>query len=209
MSWGIRGWPPPRDRGRGGRGRCPDREDSVEEPDVVMSFPPPVTPQPTQDSTTALVDALQIVIRNLSSNQQANDSVSTREAWCLRDFKWDDPQTFKGTFDDPTVAQLWLSSIETMFRLTNCLEDQKVECTTFMLRDDAQVWWRWWCCYNTCVSNLDLRHFKYINYSKLASMFISIKTQGVWVLTFYSSNFFFLTNWFRTTTNVFPTILRP
>ncbi|XP_022932810.1 uncharacterized protein LOC111439271 [Cucurbita moschata] len=93
-------------RGRGGRGRCLDREDSVEEPAVVMSFPPPVTPQPTQDSTTALVDALQIIIRNLSSNQQANDTVSTREAWCLWDFKWDDPQTFKGMFDDLTVAQL-------------------------------------------------------------------------------------------------------
>ena len=67
----------------------------------------------------------------------------------------------------------------------------------------------WWCCYITCGSNLDLRHSKYINYSKLASMFMSIKTQGVWVLTFCSSNFFFLTNQFRTTTSVFPTIFQP
>ena len=62
----------------------------------------------------------------------------------------------------------------------------------------------WWCCSNTCRSNLDLRHSKYINYSKLASMFISIKTQGVWVLTFCLSNSFLFTNRFRTTTSIFP-----
>ena len=55
----------------------------------------------------------------------------------------------------------------------------------------------WWCCYNTCGSNLDLRHSKYINYSKLASMFKRIKTQWVWILTFWSSNSFFLTNGFE------------
>ena len=55
----------------------------------------------------------------------------------------------------------------------------------------------WWCYYNTCGSNLDLRHSKYINYSKLASMFKRIKTQWVWILTFCSSNFFFLMNGFE------------
>ena len=49
----------------------------------------------------------------------------------------------------------------------------------------------WWCCHNTCGSNLDLTHSKYINYSKLSSMFTSIKTQWIWVLTFCSSNFLF------------------
>ena len=62
------------------------------------------------------------------------------EARCLRDFNRGDPRAFKGTFDDPTVAQMWLRSIETLFGLTNCLEDQKVECATFMLRDDAELW---------------------------------------------------------------------
>ena len=95
------------------------------------------------------------------------------------------------------------------------LFDDAVWCY-IMLYDDVTWWhcimmicWWWWCCYNTCWSNLDLKHSKYIHYSKLASMFISIKTQGVWVLTICSSNFFFLTNRFRTTTSVFPAILRP
>ena len=101
---GINGRPPPRGRGRGGRRRGPDREESVEKTDVAMPFLPPTTPQPAQDLIASLVDALQIFIRNLSGNQQANDSASTREAGCLREFKRGDPQTFKGTFDDPIVA---------------------------------------------------------------------------------------------------------
>ena len=136
----TRGRPPLRGRSR--RGRGPDCENSVEGLDVAMTFPPPATPQPTRDSAVELKDVLWIVVRNLSGVQSANNSASTREARCVRDFKRGDPQTFKGTSDDPTETQLWLSSIETVFRLTKCLEDQKMECTTFMLRADAQVWWR-------------------------------------------------------------------
>ena len=49
---GIRVRPTLRGRGRGGTGRGLDREDSGEEPDIAMLFPPPATPQPSQDSTT-------------------------------------------------------------------------------------------------------------------------------------------------------------
>ena len=80
------------------------------------------------DSTAALVDALQTVIQNLTANQQANDSSSTKEVRYLRDFKRGDPRTFKGTSNDPTVAQMWLRFIETMFVKTNYPQDQKVEC---------------------------------------------------------------------------------
>ena len=127
--------------GRSVRRRGPGREDTGEGPDVTVTCPWPATPQPARDSAAELVDVLRVVVRNLSGGQPANDSASTREARCLRDFKRGDPQTFKGTSDDPTEAQLWLSSIETVFRLTNCPEDQKVECAAFMLCADAQVWW--------------------------------------------------------------------
>ncbi|XP_022932138.1 uncharacterized protein LOC111438460 [Cucurbita moschata] len=64
------------------------------------------------------------------------------EAKYLRDFKRGDPRTFKGTSDHPTVAQMWLRSIETVFGLTNCPEAHRVECATFMLREDAELWWQ-------------------------------------------------------------------
>ncbi|XP_022959030.1 uncharacterized protein LOC111460137 [Cucurbita moschata] len=105
-----------------------------------MTFPPPVTPQPARDSAAELTDVLRIVVRNLSDDQSANNSASTREARCLRDFKRGDPQTFKETSDGPTETQSWLSSIETVFRLTNCLKDQKVECAAFMLPGGEISW---------------------------------------------------------------------
>ncbi|KAA0040400.1 ty3-gypsy retrotransposon protein [Cucumis melo var. makuwa] len=42
---------------------------------------------------------------------------------------------------DPTRAQLWLSSLETIFRYMKCPEDQKVQCVVFMLTDRGTAWW--------------------------------------------------------------------
>ncbi|TYK09692.1 pol protein [Cucumis melo var. makuwa] len=37
--------------------------------------------------------------------------------------------------DDPTKAQMWLTSIETIFRYMKCPNDQKVQCVVFFLED--------------------------------------------------------------------------
>ncbi|TYK15038.1 gag protease polyprotein [Cucumis melo var. makuwa] len=42
---------------------------------------------------------------------------------------------------DSTRAQLWLSSLETIFRYMKCPEDQKVQCAVFMLTDRGTAWW--------------------------------------------------------------------
>ena len=107
LGGGRRGRPPLKGRGRGGRGRSLRREGSVDQP-----LPPPAAPQATPNSTTLLVDALQAVIQSLTANHQANASTSTMEVKYLRDFKRGDLRTFKGTSDDPTVAQMWLRCIE-------------------------------------------------------------------------------------------------
>ncbi|KAL0561308.1 hypothetical protein IC582_001730 [Cucumis melo] len=39
------------------------------------------------------------------------------------------------------MAQLWLSSLETIFRYMKCPEDQKVQCAVFMLTDRGTAWW--------------------------------------------------------------------
>ncbi|KAA0067822.1 gag-protease polyprotein [Cucumis melo var. makuwa] len=50
------------------------------------------------------------------------------------------PTTFDGSLVDPTKAQLWLSSLETIFRYMKCPEDQKVQCVVFMLTDRGTAW---------------------------------------------------------------------
>ncbi|KAL0536372.1 hypothetical protein IC582_025319 [Cucumis melo] len=43
--------------------------------------------------------------------------------------------------DNPTKAQMWLTSIETIFRYMKCPEDQKVQCAVFFLEDRGTAWW--------------------------------------------------------------------
>ncbi|KAA0051012.1 hypothetical protein E5676_scaffold675G00890 [Cucumis melo var. makuwa] len=63
------------------------------------------------------------------------------EAKHLRDFRKYNPKTFDGSMDNPTMAQMWLTSIVTIFRYMKCLNDQKVQCTVFFLEDRGTAWW--------------------------------------------------------------------
>ncbi|KAA0050012.1 gag protease polyprotein [Cucumis melo var. makuwa] len=63
------------------------------------------------------------------------------EAKHLRDFRKYNPKTFDGSMDNPTKAQMWLTSIETIFRYIKCREDQKVQCAVFFLEDRGTTWW--------------------------------------------------------------------
>ncbi|KAA0040946.1 gag-protease polyprotein [Cucumis melo var. makuwa] len=43
--------------------------------------------------------------------------------------------------DNPTKAQMWLTSIETIFRYMKCPNDQKVQCAVFFFEDRGTAWW--------------------------------------------------------------------
>ncbi|KAA0059782.1 ty3-gypsy retrotransposon protein [Cucumis melo var. makuwa] len=45
------------------------------------------------------------------------------------------------SLEDPTRAQMWLSSLETIFWYMQCHEDQKVQCAVFMLTDRGTALW--------------------------------------------------------------------
>ncbi|TYK13633.1 ty3-gypsy retrotransposon protein [Cucumis melo var. makuwa] len=63
------------------------------------------------------------------------------EAKHLRDFRKYNPKTFDGSMDNPTKAQMWLTSIETIFRYMKFPDDQKVQCAVFFLEDRGTTWW--------------------------------------------------------------------
>ncbi|KAA0053123.1 ty3-gypsy retrotransposon protein [Cucumis melo var. makuwa] len=72
--------------------------------------------------------------------QIVSDQLSA-EAEHLRDFRKYNPKTFDGSMDDPTKAQMWLTSVETIFRYMKCPNDQKVQCAIFFLTDRGTAWW--------------------------------------------------------------------
>ncbi|KAA0060643.1 gag-protease polyprotein [Cucumis melo var. makuwa] len=63
------------------------------------------------------------------------------EAKHLRDFRKYNLKTFDGSMDNSTKAQMWLTSIEKIFRYMKSPEDQKVQCAVFFLDDRGTAWW--------------------------------------------------------------------
>ncbi|KAA0066999.1 histone H2B.3-like [Cucumis melo var. makuwa] len=115
--------------GRGGRGAgCTQPK---EQPAVQTANP---TAPVTQADLTAMEQRYKDMLRDVLAQFQAAqqtpiappqapvasqivpDQLSI-EAKHLRDFRKYNPKTFDGSMDNPTKAQMWLTSIETIFRL--------------------------------------------------------------------------------------------
>ncbi|TYK08816.1 ty3-gypsy retrotransposon protein [Cucumis melo var. makuwa] len=94
----------------------------------------------TQQNQVAPVQA-QTVIPSTPVEAQPVPVQLSAEAKHLRDFRKYNPKTFDGSMDNPTKAQMWLTSKEAIFRYMKCPEDQKVQCAVFFLEDRGTVWW--------------------------------------------------------------------
>ncbi|KAA0065937.1 ty3-gypsy retrotransposon protein [Cucumis melo var. makuwa] len=92
--------------------------------DLIMQMREQQQQQPAPPAPAPVLVVPQVVPDQLSA-----------EAKHLKDFRKYNPMTFDGSLEDPTRAQLWLSSLETIFRYMKCFEDQKVQCVVFMLTD--------------------------------------------------------------------------
>ncbi|TYJ96192.1 histone H2B.3-like [Cucumis melo var. makuwa] len=76
----------------------------------------------------------------LVESQPVPDQLSV-EAKHVRDFRKYNPKMFDGSMDNPTKAQMWLTSIDTIFRYMTCPNDQKVQCVVFFFEDRGTTWW--------------------------------------------------------------------
>ncbi|KAG6520078.1 hypothetical protein ZIOFF_017108 [Zingiber officinale] len=55
-------------------------------------------------------------------------------------FKRMDPKDFSGT-TDLFVAEGWIRSLEVIFKFMDMEDAGKVRCTTYLLKDNASLWW--------------------------------------------------------------------
>ncbi|KAA0032580.1 gag protease polyprotein [Cucumis melo var. makuwa] len=92
-----------------------------------------------QQNQATLVQA-QTVIPPAHVEAQPAPIQLSAEAKHLRDFRKYNPKTFDGSMDNITKAQMWLTSIETIFLYMKCPEDQKVQCAVFFLEDRGTAW---------------------------------------------------------------------
>ncbi|KAJ4968635.1 hypothetical protein NE237_015336 [Protea cynaroides] len=60
----------------------------------------------------------------------------------LKRFHNQNPQTFRGTTDEPLQATEWLKNMERIFEVMECTKTQKVICASHVLLGEADVWWQ-------------------------------------------------------------------
>ncbi|KAA0033111.1 gag protease polyprotein [Cucumis melo var. makuwa] len=148
----VKKMPPRRGANRGGRGRGAGRV----QPGVQFVAQATDPAAPVNHAVLTVVEQMfRDLIMQMREQQQpappapapapvvpqgVSDQLSA-EAKHLRDFRKYNPTTFDGSLEDSTKAQMWLSSLETIFWYMKCLEDQKVQCAVFMLTDRGTSWW--------------------------------------------------------------------
>ncbi|CAJ2661835.1 unnamed protein product [Trifolium pratense] len=90
-----------------------------------------------QAATTAQQAAVRAQ-REAVRDQREEAAAVARE---LRDFSQYNPPKFNGEHD-PDKADRWLEDIEKIFEMLHCTDAKKVEYGTFLLRAEAESWWR-------------------------------------------------------------------
>ncbi|XP_073030751.1 uncharacterized protein [Primulina eburnea] len=110
--------------------------------------PPP--PPPPDAATRALEGMARLFEQQLQQQQlqlqlqqlqQQQVQQAPRPAQDIYDQFWRlGPKEFSGT-TDPFAAESWIRSLEVHFRYLNMGDADRVRCTTYLLRDDASLWW--------------------------------------------------------------------
>ncbi|MCH90386.1 TIR-NBS-LRR resistance protein, partial [Trifolium medium] len=91
-----------------------------------------------QQAATAAQQAAARAQREAIRDQREEAAAAARE---LRDFSQYNPPKFNGEHD-PDKADRWLENIEKIFEMLHCTDVKKVEYGTFLLRAEAESWWR-------------------------------------------------------------------
>ena len=77
-----------------------------------------------------------------TTHHNRGDTNASEESKYFRAFKRRDPEVFEGKSKDPIVAELWLSAIVEIFQRMKCPEEHRLSCVTYLLREDAKLWWQ-------------------------------------------------------------------
>jgi hypothetical protein len=91
-----------------------------------------------QQAATAAQQAASRAQREALRDQREEAAAIARE---LRDFHQQNPPKFNGEHN-PDKADLWIEEIEKIFEMLHCTDEKKVEYATFLLRKEAESWWR-------------------------------------------------------------------
>ena len=96
----------------------------------------------TMETQAQMAQLMQTMVTNQATVQGTRDLGTTVESRYLKDFQRYKPPTFDGGKMDPVAAEIWLEVVETTFLDMKCPPEYQVHCGTYMLKDEANFWWK-------------------------------------------------------------------
>ncbi|XP_077248532.1 uncharacterized protein LOC143888109 [Tasmannia lanceolata] len=85
--------------------------------------------------------ANQAALQNIATTLAARHAPAADPTKLHRQFRDYRPSEFTGV-GDPLVADHWILEVEGIFEVMECSDIQKIRLATFLLKDQAGVWWR-------------------------------------------------------------------
>lgn len=85
--------------------------------------------------------AAEVAKGNENGNTSGNTGgANARQGCSYSEFMKCKPQTFTGT-EGPVRLLSWLEKLESVFRISNCADEDRVKYATYTLQDSALTWW--------------------------------------------------------------------
>ena len=101
--------------------------------------------EPKSESLEGVLSAIrslaEVVEKHVSTSGTVKPKDAEIEGCTIEQFRKLGPPSFLGN-PDPTEAESWIMQMEKIFDVIGCIEVQKVSFASFMLKGEAEHWWR-------------------------------------------------------------------
>ena len=105
----------------------------------------PSSSEPNPENHEGVFNAIrslaEVVEKHVSTSGTAKPKDAEIEGCTIEQFRKMGPPSFLGN-PDPTEAETWIMQMEKIFDVVGCTEVQKVSFASFMLKGEAEHWWR-------------------------------------------------------------------
>ncbi|KAG6473402.1 hypothetical protein ZIOFF_067318 [Zingiber officinale] len=118
--------------------RTPEIREEERHGEAPPSSPPPPPPQSLSSHEQMLAGMNQFFA--LFTGHDVELGRKAKPEAVYERFRKMGPKDFSGTID-PMVAENWIKSIEVIFRFMALEDADMVRCATYLLKDDALLWW--------------------------------------------------------------------
>ena len=105
----------------------------------------PSSSEPNPENLEGVFNAIrslaEVVEKHVSTSRTVKPEDAEIEGCTIEQFRKMGPPSFLGN-PNPTEAETWIMQMEKIFDVVGCTKVQKVSFASFMLKGEAEHWWR-------------------------------------------------------------------